>query len=74
MKGEKVYPFIERSDYSLPAWTHDLINIIKKRGFLLKKEDAFLVFVENSDEFMRDYCEGLSPMEAYNEFVEDIKE
>ena len=74
MKGEQVYPFMERSDYSLPAWINDVINIIKKRGFLMKKEDAFLVFVENSCEFIEDYCEGLSPMEAYNEFVEDIKE
>lgn len=74
MKGEQVYPFVERSDYSLPAWINDLLNIIKKRGFLLKKEDAFLVFVENSDLFIQDYCDGASPMEAYNEFVEDIKE
>lgn len=74
MKGEKVYPFVERSDYSLPAWINDLLNIVKKRGFLLKKEDAFLVFVENSAEFLEDYSEGLSPMEAYNQFVEYIKE
>ena len=71
MKGEQVYPFMERSDYSLPAWISDLLNIVKKRGFLLKKEDAFLVFVENSTEFMENYSEGLSPMESYLVFVSD---
>lgn len=66
--------FKEREDYALSSWIHDLLQIIKKRGFLLKKEDAFLVFVENSAEFLEDYSEGLSPMEAYNQFVEYIKE
>jgi len=68
MNYEKVFPFIERNDYAISAWIGDLVNIIKKRGFLMKKEDGFLVFQENSAEFLADYAEGLSPMESFLEF------
>lgn len=74
MKGEQVYPFQERSDYSLASWINDLLNLIKKKGFLAKKEDSFLVFMENSVEFIQDYCDGMSPLESYNQFVDYIKE
>lgn len=62
--------FEERDDYALSAWINDVLNIIKKRGFLMKKEDAFLVFVENSAEFIDCYQSGMSPMEAFQEFEE----
>lgn len=61
---------IEREDYSLTAWFEDLINIIKKRGFLSKKEDAWLVVLENLIEFEDLYQEGLSPIEAFNDYNE----
>lgn len=69
MAIEKVFPFVERENYQVSAWIGDLLNIIKKREFLMKKEDAFLVFQENSAEFLGDYSDGLSPMESYLEFV-----
>lgn len=69
MAIEKVFPFVERENYQVSAWIGDLLNIIKKREFLMKKEDAFLVFQENSAEFLADYSDGLSPMESYLEFV-----
>lgn len=62
--------FEEREDYALSSWIEDLINIIKKRGFLMKKEDSFLVFVENSVEFIDCYLAGMSPMEAFLEYEE----
>lgn len=61
---------IERNDYSLTAWLEDLINIIKKRSFLAKKEDAFLVVLENIVEFEDLYQEGMSPMEAFLDYNE----
>lgn len=66
--NNQVFPFKEREDYALSAWINDLLNIIKRRAWLAKKEDSFLIFVENSAEFMEDYCDGLSPMESYLEF------
>lgn len=68
MAIEKVFPFVERSDYQISSWIGDLVNIIKKRGFLMKKEDGFLVFQENSAEFLADYADGLSPMQSYLEY------
>lgn len=66
--NNEVFPFKERNDYALSAWINDLLNIIKRRAWLAKKEDSFLVFMENSAEFVGDYCDGLSPMESYLEF------
>lgn len=36
---------IERDDYNVSSWIADLINILKKRGFLMKKEDARSILV-----------------------------
>lgn len=67
--GEKVYPFQERSDYGLDSWINDLLNLIKNRSaFPIKKEQAFLVFVDNAAEFVEMYSEGCSPREAFEEF------
>lgn len=56
---------IERDDYDVSAWVNDLINILKKRGFLMKKEDAWLIVQENLVEFI-----GASPQEAFEDFSE----
>lgn len=65
---EQTFPWKERNDYSISAWTNDVINIIKKRGFLMKKEDAWLVFQENMDDFLSCYVEGMSPVAAFEEY------
>lgn len=49
---------------------YDLINILKKRGFLVKKEDAWLVVQENLVEFIELYEGGASPQEAFEDFSE----
>lgn len=68
MRGEKTFPFKERSDYSIAAWLNDLLNLIKKRGFILDKNSALVIFLENSNEFLECYCDGYSPMEAFLEY------
>lgn len=68
MIKETTYPFKELESYALSSWIEDLICIIKARGFLMKKEDAFRVFVENAAEFMELYCESYTPMQAFVEF------
>lgn len=64
--------FKEQDDYSIAAWTNDLVNLIKVRGFLSKKEDAFLVYTENAKEFLDYYLDQMSPREAYNDFANEI--
>jgi hypothetical protein len=59
---------IERSDYSASAWLADLTNIIKKRGFLDKKENAWLVIEENIVDLIELYEGGASPSEAFMEY------
>lgn len=59
-----------RNDYEVSAWIADLINILKKRGFLMKKEDAWLVVQENIVEFIELYEGGSSPQEAFEEYTE----
>lgn len=61
---------VERDDYDVSAWVNDLINIIKKRGFLVKKEDAWLVVQESIVEFLELYEGGASPQEAFEEYSE----
>ncbi len=61
---------IERDDYDVSAWINDLINILKKRGFLVKKEDAWLVVQENLVEFIELYEGGASPQEAFKDYSE----
>lgn len=68
MKLEQTFPWQERDNYSVSAWLNDLLNIIKKRGFILDKNSAMMIFLENSNEFLEDYCNGLSPMESYLDY------
>lgn len=69
MKGEKVFPFQERNDYGFDSWINDLLNLIKNRSlFAMKKDQAFLAFVDNAAEFTEMYCDGYSPREAFDDF------
>lgn len=70
MKYEKTFPWKEREDYAISAWLNDLLNIIKQRGFILDKNSAMMIFIENADEFLDCYSEGLSPMESWAEYNE----
>lgn len=60
--------FEERTDYGISAWTNDILNIIKKRGFILDKNSAMMIYIENQNEFLECYCDGMSPMEAFLEY------
>ena len=64
----KTFPWQEREDYSISSWLTDLLNIIKQRGFILDKTSAMMIFLENSNEFLEDYCNGLSPMESFLDY------
>ena len=64
----KTFPWQERDDYSNSSWLNDLLNIIKQRGFILDKNSAMMIFLENSNEFLEDYCNGLSPMESFLDY------
>jgi hypothetical protein len=64
----KTFPWQEREDYSISSWLNDLLNIIKQRGFILDKNSAMMIFLENSNEFLEDYCNGLSPMESFLDY------
>jgi hypothetical protein len=61
---------IMNDNYAIESWLADLISIIKNRAFLDKKENAFLVFVENATFFLERYEDKYSPMEAFIEFEE----
>lgn len=65
MKIEQTFPWQERENYQISSWLNDLLNIIKQRGFILDKNSAMMIFLENSNEFLEDYCDGLSPMESF---------
>ena len=64
----KTFPWQERDDYSISSWLNDLLNIIKQRCFILDKNSAMMIFLENSNEFLEDYCNGLSPMESFLDY------
>lgn len=64
----KTFPWQERDDYSISSRLNDLLNIIKQRGFILDKNSAMMIFLENSNEFLEDYCNGLSPMESFLDY------
>ena len=70
MKYEQTFPWQEREDYSISSWLNDLLNIIKQRGFILDKNSAMMIFLENADCFLEDYCNGLSPMESWLDYNE----
>ena len=64
----KTFPWHEREDYQISSWLNDLLNVIKQRGFILDKNSAMMIFLENSNEFLEDYCNGLSPMESFLDY------
>ena len=64
----KTFPWQERDEYQISSWLNDLLNIIKQRGFILDKNSAMMIFMENSNEFLEDYCNGLSPMESFLDY------
>jgi len=64
----KTFSWQEREDYQISSWLNDLLNIIKQRGFILDKNSAMMIFLENSNEFLEDYCNGLSPMESFLDY------
>lgn len=71
--SEQTFPWRELEEYSISAWLNDLTNIVKKRAFLVKKEEAWLLVLENMNEFLECYVEGMKPIDAWNDFegVED---
>ncbi|MNQ94365.1 hypothetical protein D3C85_1098810 [compost metagenome] len=71
--SQQTFPWRERDDYSISAWLSDLTNIVKQRHFLIKKADSWLVVMENMNEVLECYVDGMSPIECYNEMegVED---
>ena len=64
----KTFPWQERDEYQISSWLNDLLNIIKQRGYILDKNSAMMIFLENSNEFLEDYCNGLSPMESFLDY------
>ena len=58
-----------RDDYPLSTWLDDVAEIIKRRDFVNKKEALQLV-VNDIEDFMEMYQEGLSPQGAYQEMIE----
>jgi len=56
----KTFSWQEREDYQISSWLNDLLNIIKQRGFILDKNSAMMIFLENSN--------GLSPMESFLDY------
>lgn len=69
-RGEQTFPWKEREDYQISAWINDVLNIIKKRGFILDKNSALMIFLENANEFLECYSDGYSPMQAWEEYNE----
>ena len=59
---------IDRDDYDLSAWLEDLVNLLKKRSWLSKKADAWLIVQENIQEFLELYSGGSSPQDAFDEY------
>lgn len=55
-------------NYAIESWIHDLVNIIRNRAWLDKKENGFLVFVENATFFLERYEAGEKPMAAFVAF------
>ena len=58
-----------RDDYPLSNWLDDVAEIIKRRDFVGKKEALQLV-VNDIEEFIEIYEDGMTPQAAYQEMVE----
>lgn len=58
-----------REDYPLSVWLDDVAEIIKRRDFVGKKE-ALQLIVNDIEDFLEMYQEGLLPQAAYKELVD----
>ena len=58
-----------REDYPLSVWLDDVAEIIKRRDFVGKKE-ALQMLVNDIEDFIEMYKEGLLPQAAYKEITE----
>ena len=58
-----------RDDCPLSNWLDDVAEIIKRRDFVGKKEALQLV-VNDIEEFIEIYEEGMTPQAAYMELTE----
>ena len=58
-----------REDFPLSVWLDDVAEIIKRRDFVGKKEALQLV-VNDIEDFLEMYQEGLFPQAAYKELVD----
>lgn len=66
--SNQTFPWRERDDYAISSWLNDLVNIVRKRAFLMKKADAWLLVMENMDDFLSCYVDGMSPVAAFEEY------
>lgn len=66
--SSQTFPWRERDDYAISSWLNDLVNIVRKRAFLMKKADAWLLVMENMDDFLSCYVDGMSPVAAFEEY------
>ena len=62
--------FKEREDYPISTWIIDLRDILAQRGWISKK-DALLLIVEELDQMIEMYEEGVSPQGCYEEYFKD---
>lgn len=58
-----------RDDYPLSIWLDELAEIVKRRDFVGKKE-ALQMLVNDIEDFIEMYHEGLLPQAAYKEIHE----
>lgn len=61
----------EREDYALSAWLSDLVNILKKREWLSKREQAWEIINDDIIQILEFYQEGSSPIQCYDEYYKD---
>lgn len=57
------------NDYPLSTWLIDLRNIISKRELKAKK-DVLIEIVEDIEEILDMYEQGMMPQQVYEEMVE----
>lgn len=58
-----------REEYPLSSWIVDLRDIIAKRE-IIEKKSALLMIVEDIEEFIEMYEQGMMPQAAYQETIE----
>jgi hypothetical protein len=58
-----------REDYVLSNWLFDLADIMSRMDFIEHKQ-ALRLIVEDIEEVLEMYMEGMSPQQAYRETVE----